>query len=237
MSYYEQERQRKAAERERAPKECPHCGAAINQRLSEWDRVRYHCGADKCRKATSRANIAERKRIEREEISKQIDDYAAQLPADQRAAILQAKGLLMQADYDQGHNLMLAVIEVLKAQRCKHDRIKQLEENAAIWKRRALASEEQLNARIKELEEEIQLFNALEATIHGIAAYQLQQQPDPPAQTTPAPEAAQPDPDRARTLAVLAQAGIKPYGSKQEDEDGTEGYEGEEYDEEEDPEE
>ncbi len=95
-----------------------------------------------------------------------------------------------------------------------------------------MKSEEQLNARIKELEEEIRLFNALEATIHGIAARQLQQQPDPPlamGADTQQPEVAERvDPDRARTLVVLAQAGIKPYSSQEQEEEPEEsdlGYE------------
>lgn len=126
---------------------------------------------------------------------------------------------LMSYSYDEGHQIAEQVIQVLEAKRCKHDRIEALERNAAIWKHRALTSEEQLQARIAELEEEIQLFNGLEATIHGIATRQLQLQPDPEEQTMPTSEAndEQHDPDRARTLAVLADAGIQPYEDDEED--------------------
>ncbi len=133
-SGYEQERQRRKAEWEAAPKACPHCDAPINQQFSAYgtDKPRKHCGSDKCRKAASRAGIAERKRREREKATSRIDEYAAQLPADQHKAVVEAKHVVMQADYDQGHTIMRQVIEVIEAQRCKHDRIAQLEENAAI---------------------------------------------------------------------------------------------------------
>ncbi len=232
---YEQERQRRAAERAAAPKQCPHCKTPINQNLSEWDKVRYHCGSDRCRQAAYRKNRAERKRIEREETNRRIDDYAAKLPQEQRAAIVEAKSRLMQFDYDQGHNIMWRVVQVVEAQRCRHDRIQQLEQNAALWQRRAEASERQLKERIAELEAELELFNGLQATIHGIAQRQLEKQPDPPAQTTPAPEAEPEDEDRARVLATLKQAGLKPY-TGQEDQDGEEADDTEGYDEE-DPEE
>src|SRR6266496_4047355 len=217
---YEQERQRKAAERAAAPKKCPHCEAPINQNLSEWDRVRYHCGSDRCRKAVSRANIAERKRQERSATRARILQYCEQqLDRDQKNAVMEMCDLVMAFDYHNGHNIALEVVKVIENKRCKHDRIAQLEQNAAIWKRKAQASEQQLKARIKELEEELELFNGLETLIHGIAARQLERQPDPPeSRPAAAPEPEREDPDRARVLATLAHIGIQPY-TGQEDPD------------------
>jgi hypothetical protein len=144
------------------------------------------------------------------------------LDRDQKHAVMSMCDMLMQFSYDEGHQIAEQVIQVLEALRCKHDRIDQLEGNAALWKRRALKSEEQLQARIAELEEEMQLFNSLEATIHSIAQRQLARQPDPPQRpSTPEPKAEQPnlDPDRARGLATLAHIGVKPYTGSQDDDD------------------
>lgn len=239
-SSYEHQRQRKAEERKNAPKACPHCGTPINEHLSEWDRVRYHCGADKCRKAASRHNIAERKRQERSQAHARILMYCEQqLDRDQKLAVMGMCDMLMEHSYEEGHEIAERVVQVIEAQRCKHDRIAELEQNAAIWKRRALKSEEQLQARIRELEEEMQLFNGLEATIHGIAQRQLEKQPDPPPPSGPEPEPE--DEDRAQVLATLKKAGIRPIEESlaamaaEQEEDDTEGYEG--YDEEEDEEE
>ncbi len=122
---YEQERQRRRAEWESAPKTCPYCHSSINQRVSEYSnglprRPRKNCGSDRCRQATSRKDRAERKRIEREQTAQRIDRYAARFPKEQRAALLRAKTLLMWCDYDQGHNVMWQVIRVIETQRCKH---------------------------------------------------------------------------------------------------------------------
>ena len=228
---YQEEERRRVAEREAAPKTCPHCGKPINESLGRWDKPRYHCGADKCRKAASRANIAERKRQERSQARSRVLVYCEQhLDRDQKQAVMNMCDMLMQFSYDEGHQIAEAVISVIEAQRCKHDRISQLEQNAAIWKRRALKSEEQLKDRIAELEAELYIFNMLESTIHSIAQRQLARQPDPQERqpvNTPEPE----DDDRR---AVLAMAGIKPVAQalaegEQEDDD-TESDE--EYDEE-----
>jgi hypothetical protein len=211
-TYSQQENRRREEERKRAPQQCPHCGTPINQNLGAWDKPRQHCGADKCRQALSRANRAERKRREREDTRARIFAYCEQhLTRDQKQTAMNMCDLLMQFSYDEGHQIAEAVIEVIEAQRCKHDRIKQLEDNAVLWQRRAQASERQLKERIAELETELELFTTLQNTIHGIAAQQLRQQPDPQEPKTLAePEAEPEDADRAHTLAVLAQAGIKP---------------------------
>jgi len=218
---YGQERTRKAEDRRFAPKVCPSCGTPINENLSEWDRIRTNCGADKCRKAASRASISERKRQARTDARQRVLLYCEQhLDQEQRDAVMEMCDALMSYSYDEGHQIAEQVIQVLEAKRCKHDRIEALERNAAIWKRKAQASEQQLKARIEELEAELALFSGLEATIHGIATRQLQLQPDPEEQpTTPTSEVndEQRDPDRVRTLAVLADAGIQPYGDDEED--------------------
>ncbi len=123
-------------------------------------------------------------------------------------------------NYEEGHQIAEQIVQIIEAKRCKHDRIAELEQNAAIWKRKAQASERQLKERIEELEAELALFTNLEATIHGIATRQLQLQPDPEEQPiTPTSEAnnEQRDSDRVRTLAVLAEAGIQPYGGEEDD--------------------
>lgn len=231
-SHYKRERERRAEERKNAPQQCPHCSTPINQHLSEWDRIRYHCGADKCRKAASRANQAERKRQERTATRARILQWCETwLDAEQRRAVMEMCDLLMSYDYQNGHKIALQVTKVIDDRRCKHDRIAQLEQNAALWQRRAQASERQLKERIAELEAELEIFTTLHNTIHGIATDQLRKQPDPQERQ---PSAQEPeDEDRRAVLATLAQAGIKPYTGQEEDD--TENYEGDEY--EDDPEE
>src|SRR5882724_6591039 len=162
MSYQSTYEQQRRAAWEQAPKRCPHCRAAINQQFSEYsnDPPRQHCGGTNCRKAASRAGIAERKRQERSAARARLLVYCEQhLDRDQKQAVMTMCDMLMQFSHDEGHQIAEDVVKVIKAQSCKHDRIAQLEQNAAIWKRRALKSEEQLNARIAELEEELKIFN------------------------------------------------------------------------------
>lgn len=223
---YEQERTRKAEERSNAPKHCPYCGIAINEHLNEWDRIKTSCGSDKCRKAASRASLAERKRQARTDARQRVLSYCeAQLDQEQKGAVMEACDALMEYSYDEGHQIAEHIISVIEAKRCKHDRITELECNAAVWQRRAQASERQLKERIQELEAELEMFNNLSNTIHGIAMKQLERQPDPVLQElqptmTQKPEAN--DADRAQVLSVLAQAGIKLYEGGDEEDDDTE---------------
>lgn len=220
---YEQERTRKAEERRFAPKVCTSCGVPINEHLSEWVRIRTNCGADKCRKAASRASISERKRQTRIDARQRMLLYCEQhLDQQQKRAVMEMCDALMEYSHEEGHQIAESIVQLIEAKRCKHDRIDELERNAAIWKRKAQASEQQLKARIEELEAELALFSGLEATIHGIATRQLQLQPDPEEQpTTPTSEVndEQRDPDRVRTLAVLAEAGIQPYDDDEDDDE------------------
>jgi uncharacterized protein YqgV (UPF0045/DUF77 family) len=177
---------------EEIPKQCPYCGKPINQDVGYWSsRIRKNCGSTACRKKASRKTIRERKKEEREDISQRIEQYAAQLPLDQRTAIVKAMNVLMEADYDEGHNIMWHVVRVIEAQRCKHDKIQILIDNAAAAKRRAEKAEEHnrqlealLQGRIVELEAELHVYQLLENTIHGIATRQLEKQPEPPALPT-----------------------------------------------------
>jgi ribosomal protein S27AE len=227
-SSYEQEQQRRAQERKNAPKTCPHCGTPMNEHLSEWERVRSHCGSDKCRKAASRANLAERKRQERNDARARVLAYCDQhLDRDQKHAVMNMCDALMQFSYDEGHQVAEAVVKVIDARRCKHEKITTLEQNALLWQRRAETSERQLKERIRELEEELALFTSLHNAIHGIVTDQLRKQPDQE-EPTPAPVSEtepESDTDRVRVLTTLDQAGIKPYTGGQEDEDDTEGGE------------
>src|SRR5436305_10722442 len=134
----------------------------------------------------SRIRIAERKRKEREEAINRIDTYAAMLEDAQRQALLQAKTKLLQADGEHGHHTVLAVIDVIEAQRCKHDRIAVLIDNAKAASRRADKAElynqelERLyKERITELEAELHMYQLLEKAVHNIATRQLAVQPDP----------------------------------------------------------
>ncbi len=220
-SMYEQERKRKAEERRNAPRECPTCGVPMNQNLSEWDRIRTNCGADKCRKAASRANLAERKRQARTDARQRVLSYCEQhLDVQQRTAVMEMCDSLMTYNYDEGHEVAEQVIHVIEAKRCKHDRISTLEQNAVVWQRRAQASERQLKARIEELEAELELFNGLHNTIHGIAIQQLEWQPDPEEPTTLPPSEANVDPDRPH--AVLSNARIQLDDDSQDEEDDME---------------
>lgn len=216
-SGYEQERKRRRAEWEQAPKECPHCHTPINQRFLEYgsDKPRHHCGADKCRQAVSRANIAKRKQQERDEARARVLAYCDDhLDRDQRHAVMSMCDMLMRYSHEEGHQVALQVIGVLEDLRCKHDRIQVLVDNAAAFKRRAEKAEEYTqeleqvkNMRIEELEAELHVFQLVENAIHNIAQRQLEKQPEPQKQQ-PAPEPE--DEDRRAVLATLARAGIKP---------------------------
>src|SRR5260370_23460655 len=152
--------------------------------------------------------------------------------------------LLMSYDYDHGHELEALVVKVMESKRCKHDRIAVLTDNASAAKRRADKAEEYnselkvvYERRIEELQAELQVYQLLENAVHNIATRQLQQQPDPvgkPISSTPVAEQEPEDEDRRHTLETLARIGVKPYTGQSQNEDDTEGYEG---DEEDDPEE
>ena len=219
---YDQERTRKAVERRNALKQCPYCGTSINEHLNEWDKIRSHCGADKCRKAASRASLAERKSQTRTDARTRVFDYCEQhLDQKQRNGVMEMCDLLMAFNQEEGHEIAEQVVYIIEAKRCKHDRIEVLERNAAVWKQRAQASERQLNERIKELEGELELFNNLEATIHGIATRQQHLQPDSEEQLTILKENdEQRDPEREHVLAVLAGSGISPYNGDDDTEQG-----------------
>ncbi len=169
------------------------CETPINELFSEYgnDKPRQHCGSDKCRKAASRASIAQRKEQARTDARARVLSYCEQhVDQEQKNVVMEMCDALMEYSYGEGHHVAEQVVEVIEARRCKHDRIEVLEQNAVIWKRRGEASERQLNERIKELEAELALFNSLEATIHGIATRQIHLQSDPEEQTiTPTSEA------------------------------------------------
>jgi len=168
--------------------------------LNEWDKIRTSCGADKCRKAASRASLAERKRQARTDARTRVLAYGEmQLDQEQQRVMMEMCDALMASSVEEGHEVVEQVVQIIEAKRCKHDRIEVLERNAAVWKRKAEASERQLQERITELEAELELFNSLEATIHGIATRQQQIQADPEEQLAPTPTSAasndQRDPD------------------------------------------
>jgi len=224
---YQREEQRREQERASAPKQCPHCQAPINLNLGHWEKVRYHCGSDRCRAAAYRHRKANRLQAAREAANARINDYAAGLPAEQAMAVRAMRDVLMSDEppsYSHGHEQALAIIAVIDDRRCKHDRIQILIDNAEAEKRRAAKVQEhyqELEAaykrRIDELEAEITVYQMLENAIHGIASEQLRKQPDPLVQ--PQPWQAEEDPDRPRVLAALAQMGAKPYAGQDDDDE------------------
>lgn len=224
MNYLEAERRRRQ-EWEEAPKECLYCRARnnehtpINQEYSAYgnDHPHQHCGSQACRQAHSRKTRAERLKQEHEQARERVLEYCNKLLTDnQRHFVMVMFDQLVEYNPSQGHKIAETVVSAIEDKRCKHDRISQLEQYAALQKRRAEKIEDQLKARITELEAELTLFNGLEATIHGIAKHQLRKQPDPEERPAPEPQTEQPDPDRERVLAVLAQANIKPYTGQEE---------------------
>ena len=214
--YLEEERRREE-ERKRAPQKCPKCEQPINQNLGRWDRVRYHCGSATCRQAASRKNRAERLKQERSEARARILEYAnLHLTDNERHYVMAMFDQLAKFNPAEGHQIAETVVSAIKRKSCKHDRISQLEQNALLWQRKAEESERQLKERIAELETELELFNALHNTIHGIAIQQQKIQPDQEERPAPEPQTDEGDPDRERVLAILAQAGIPPYTGEED---------------------
>ncbi|GCE32230.1 hypothetical protein KDA_77140 [Dictyobacter alpinus] len=210
-------------ERKNAPKQCPHCGEPINQDLSSYgSKVRHHCGSQACRKAYSRANILERKHQARRDARQRILAYGNRwLDLDQRRSLMTMTQMVMDANFDTGHQIAEQIVQIIESQRCKHDRISVLIENAALAKRRADEAqahnrdmEAQYKHRIAELESELVLLQLLQGSIDKIAAEQLDKQADPIPQE---PEPEEEDEDRNAVLATLALAGIEPYTGGQDD--------------------
>ena len=170
------------------PTECPNptCRAPINQNRRQWDRVQTTCGRDACRKYVSRRNIAERKQVERDAARDRVRQYCTeQLSPEQGTVILATTRVLMATDQEHGHEQAEQIIQVIEAVRCKHDKIGILIENTRAAKERADKAErysqdlERLyRQRIQELEGEVQVYQLLESAIHGIAARQLEKQPE-----------------------------------------------------------
>ena len=63
-NYYSTPEQDRKKLWEQAPKRCLYCETPINTDIPVYgnEKPRHHCGSEKCRKAASRASIAERKR-------------------------------------------------------------------------------------------------------------------------------------------------------------------------------
>lgn len=170
------------------PTACPNpsCRAPINQNRQRWERVQTTCGRDPCRKYLSRRNLVERKRAEREAARNRVRQYCAErLAPEQGAIMLAVMSTLMATDQGHGHEQAEQTIQVIEAVRCKHDNIAVIESYAAAAIQRADKAQEynqQLETfyqqRIAELEAEIQVYQRIENTIHGIAQQQLEKQPD-----------------------------------------------------------
>src|SRR5581483_2534985 len=141
--YYEtwQEKERKKAEaRAKAPQVCPYCEKPINQDARD-SRLHYHCGADTCRQRASRAKRRKALQEAREAAKLRIQQYAARLPAEQGQALRAMRAILMDADKRHGHEIALAVIEVIEQQRCRHHKISTLVDHARLSLRRANQAE------------------------------------------------------------------------------------------------
>lgn len=158
--------------------ECPICHTPINQNLGRWDRPRTSCGSDRCRQALSRANKRQRQVEEEAATRARVRQYGSTLPPEVRDAITR-----MMAEH--GYQLAGEIIDLLDAVRCKHDKIRQIEDYAAAARRRAEKAEEYNRAlealyqqRIAELEAEVQVYQGLENAIHGIADRLLEKQPE-----------------------------------------------------------
>src|SRR6266487_6777886 len=149
--------------------ECPICHTPINQNLRNWDRPKTSCGSDRCRQAISRENKRKRQAEEEAATRARVRQYCGTLQPENRDAILRIMA-------EHGYELVTEIIDILDSVRCKHDKIRTLEENAVAARRRAEKAEEynrQMEAlykqRIKELEEEIRMYQSLENAVHGIA--------------------------------------------------------------------
>lgn len=107
---------REEGEQANPPQECPHCHRAINQSLARSDKPRQHCGSGKCRQAVSRATRTERKRQERTTARERILHYCDRhLDRDQWRAVMNMCDQMMHANYDNGHQVAEAVINVMRS--------------------------------------------------------------------------------------------------------------------------
>ena len=157
---------------------CPVCGTPINQNLRAWERAKTSCGSDRCRKAISRENQRKREAQEEAETRQRVRQYCETLQPENRDAILRILA-------EHGYRLAAEIIDILDSVRCKHDKIALIEEHAALANRRADKAEEHneqleqlYRRRIQELEAELKLYQSLENAVHGIAARQLERQPE-----------------------------------------------------------
>ena len=158
--------------------QCPICHTPINQNLNSWERVKTSCGSDRCRQAISRENKRKRQAEEEAATRQRVRQYCDTLQSENGDAIVRIMA-------EHGYELAGEIIDILDSVRCKHDKIRTLEENAVAARRRADKAEEynrQMEAlykqRIKELEEEIRMYQSLENAVHGIAERQLEKQPE-----------------------------------------------------------
>jgi len=158
--------------------QCPICHTLINQNLNSWERAKTSCGSDRCRQAISRENKRKRQAEEEAATRQRVRQYCDTLQSENGDAIVRIMA-------EHGYELAGEIIDILDSVRCKHDKITQIEEYAAVAKRRAEKAEEfnhQLEAvykqRIAELEAEREMYQSLENAIHGIAGRQLEKQPE-----------------------------------------------------------
>ncbi len=220
-----QEKERKKAEaRATAPQACPYCKTPINQDAHD-SRVHYHCGADTCRQRASRAKRRKELQEARDAAKLRINQYAARLPAEQGQALRAMRALLMDADKKHGHEIALAVVEIIEQQRCRHHKISTLVDHARLSLRRANQAEAYVaqmtamyEARLKEMAQELQLYQQVENKVYDLAEQQLEQQLDQEPSGDPAELEEAGDPDRARTLEILRMLHIQPLGDRTSDE-------------------
>jgi gamma-glutamyl:cysteine ligase YbdK (ATP-grasp superfamily) len=181
-------------EQKDAPTECPVCQTPINQHLSRWATPASSCGSEECqqelrrvsqneRKARSREKQKEQRKLEEEALDQRIRNFSETLQPQHRTFLL-----FMQEKY--GRDLAANIIEMIEAerreaeaQRCKHDNITTILDAYSRCQHRADAADRhnaELRARVQELEQDVQVYQAFENKVIGrVAQEELRKQPDP----------------------------------------------------------
>jgi hypothetical protein len=170
--------------KEEKPKNCPRCDAPINRQ--SWGRKQTSCGKDPCRQYVARHRRDQYWMQATEEAQERVAACAETLQPENRQLLLALASLQIR-DYRgkikpplaQGPILADIVRRMIDTERCHHNALPQIASYAEQQQRRAEQAEAencQLRARIQELEESLQGFDALAVDVQVLIDQQQMRQ-------------------------------------------------------------